>query len=758
MDTKWKRYKYALAFKIVAWVLCIASMCGLLYAMRAMSGLSLYRATPDYIDSFEFTGEMGQWAEEVWTATMPVDEDVLKLQVDDYVTSLREQRRVDLENLSALESVEDVYAYDAVESFSIAPGATAEDVSVAYSAAASETTVEAAAVIEDNATDDAVESYRRKRINEINAKYDGMIENAEEHIRAENEKEMQSAQKALATEDEFYYAVIRDGVLLDTNVEEGGPMNTILSQDGKYLSEWAKEGYMQHETTGQHVPGVDGISDDTTAVYLAMKPDVFIARQDSYNQEYNLYGKNIVWVVICIVLGVFGFIWLMATAGRNDRDDEVRLLKTDEIYLDVGFVLLIIALIVLLTFAYSTTGAFYAFFSTAYIDALSVVAVFATAAAGVTVVLLWAMSLARRAKLGNAGKHTLAYKVFGGIGKLFQSSGAKTQAVVGFVFYLLAGILCSAILVYGMFWWEPGWTLIGVILLIVYGFVSLMVSLKRTRALDAIRVGVEEIKNGNMDYMIPVYDDSQMGNIAKGINNMAEGLSSAVKKEVKAERMKTELITNISHDLKTPLTSILTYVDLLKKQGGLSGEAKKYLDVLDTKSNRLKVLTDDLFEAAKASSGDIAVNITRIELVQFMEQAIGEMSDRMDESGLAFITELPDDKMFVCADGKLLFRVVSNVFDNVIKYALEGSRVYVSMTCDEENICVIVKNISKDELNITEAELMERFVRGDSSRNTEGSGLGLAIAKDFMRLMNGQFIIEIDGDLFKVNICLKKAM
>jgi signal transduction histidine kinase len=133
------------------------------------------------------------------------------------------------------------------------------------------------------------------------------------------------------------------------------------------------------------------------------------------------------------------------------------------------------------------------------------------------------------------------------------------------------------------------------------------------------------------------------------------------------------------------------------------------------------------------------------------------MSDRISESGLAFITDIPEDKSFVYADGKLLFRVVSNVFDNVIKYALEGSRVYVSIETTDEHICVVVKNISKNELNITEDELMERFVRGDSSRNTEGSGLGLAIAKDFMKLMNGRFVIEIDGDLFKVRICMKKA-
>ena len=173
-------------------------------------------------------------------------------------------------------------------------------------------------------------------------------------------------------------------------------------------------------------------------------------------------------------------------------------------------------------------------------------------------------------------------------------------------------------------------------------------------------------------------------------------------------------------------------------------------------TKRLKFLTDDLFEAAKASSGDMTVDMARMELVQFMEQALGEMSDKIEGSGLEFVVEAPQKEMFVEADGKLLWRVIGNVLDNVIKYAAAGTRVYIDFVQTDETNCVVVKNVSRDPLNMTEDELMERFKRGDESRHTEGSGLGLSIAKNFMQMMNGEFRIEIDGDLFKVRICFPK--
>ncbi|OPY57820.1 MAG: Alkaline phosphatase synthesis sensor protein PhoR [Pelotomaculum sp. PtaU1.Bin035] len=231
--------------------------------------------------------------------------------------------------------------------------------------------------------------------------------------------------------------------------------------------------------------------------------------------------------------------------------------------------------------------------------------------------------------------------------------------------------------------------------------------------------------------------------------------------ELKNQRMKADLISNVSHDLKTPLTSIITYIDLLKQEGLDSLAAPKYLEILDQKSIRLKKLTEDLFDAAKASSGAIPVRFEKVDMLSLVNQGLGEMSDRIETSNLEFKINAQKEKYYIHADGQLLWRVVENLLGNVLKYAQEGSRVYIdlyeqnSKLVKSPNVVLEIKNISKMELNIDADELMERFKRGDESRTTEGSGLGLAIAKDLVRLQNGRFEIKIDGDLFKAIVMLE---
>jgi len=221
--------------------------------------------------------------------------------------------------------------------------------------------------------------------------------------------------------------------------------------------------------------------------------------------------------------------------------------------------------------------------------------------------------------------------------------------------------------------------------------------------------------------------------------------------------MKAELVTNVSHDLKTPLTSIITYIDLLKTEGLASDNAPKYLDVLDKKSQRLKVLTEDLFEAAKAASGNVSIKREELDVGSLLTQGLAELSDRIEDSGLDFRLNIPEDKLSVQADGKLLWRAIENIISNVLKYALVGSRVYIDATARANHVNLIFKNISATPLNIEPEELVERFKRGDESRSTEGSGLGLAIAKSLVELQGGTFTIDIDGDLFKVTIALPES-
>ncbi len=243
---------------------------------------------------------------------------------------------------------------------------------------------------------------------------------------------------------------------------------------------------------------------------------------------------------------------------------------------------------------------------------------------------------------------------------------------------------------------------------------------------------------------------------AENLNSIGDGMAAAVEQRMKSERLKTELITNVSHDIKTPLTSIVNYVDLLQKPHTPEQESE-YLEVLDRQSKRLKKLTEDLVEASKASTGNMNVNIVRTNAREIIEQSLAEYGRRMEQGNLTVIVNIPDEPPHAMADGRLLWRVLDNLFNNVVKYALPGTRVYITSELDGGEAVISVKNISRDPLNISAEELMERFVRGDASRHTEGSGLGLNIAQSLVNLMHGKFSLSVDGDLFKAEIRLPKA-
>ena len=241
------------------------------------------------------------------------------------------------------------------------------------------------------------------------------------------------------------------------------------------------------------------------------------------------------------------------------------------------------------------------------------------------------------------------------------------------------------------------------------------------------------------------------------MNDLRSGMEQAVQEQTRAERMKTELITNVSHDIKTPLTSIVNYVDLLQKEDVQSETAREYIAVLDRQSRRLKKLTEDLVEASKASSGALPVDLQPTDVSVLFDQIVGEYQERLADCRLTLVARPPEQAVSVYADGKLLSRVMDNLVSNICKYALEDTRVYAVAACDEEHVTISFKNVSRAELNISPDELMERFVRGDASRHTEGSGLGLSIAGSLVQLMGGTFHLSIDGDLFRADITLPRA-
>ena len=295
-----------------------------------------------------------------------------------------------------------------------------------------------------------------------------------------------------------------------------------------------------------------------------------------------------------------------------------------------------------------------------------------------------------------------------------------------------------------------GWILLGVctvLAVVLYGsgaFGTLLESAKRMR-------------RGDLDTKV---DDGLLvgcfRDFAQELNGLADVAVVAAQKQLKSERMKTELITNVSHDIKTPLTSIINYVDLMSKPHS-EEEQELYLEVLSRQSQRLKKLIDDLMEMSKASTGNINVDIARVDAAEAVNQALGEFGDKLAKANLTPVFRRPEEPVEMLADGRLVWRVLSNVLSNAVKYALSGTRLYVDLTTLEGKVLISLKNISREELNVAADELMERFVRGDASRNTEGSGLGLNIAKSLMELQKGQLQLLVDGDLFKVTLIFPQA-
>ena len=264
-----------------------------------------------------------------------------------------------------------------------------------------------------------------------------------------------------------------------------------------------------------------------------------------------------------------------------------------------------------------------------------------------------------------------------------------------------------------------------------------------------------EIASGNLD--VKIEEDLGVFNPFKdNLEKIQGGFKKAVQEEVKSQRMKTDLISNVSHDLKTPLTAIITYVDLLKDENLSQEKRKQYIEIVDRKSQRLQNLIEDLFEMSKASSGNITLNIEDVDIVSLMKQTLFELDDKIKASSLTFKNNFPEEKVVLQLDSQRTFRIFENIIINATKYAMANSRVYLDIIEREENVEVIMKNMASEEIDFNPNEIVERFVRGDESRNTEGSGLGLAIAKSFVELQGGSFKIEVDGDLFKVIMNFKK--
>ena len=279
---------------------------------------------------------------------------------------------------------------------------------------------------------------------------------------------------------------------------------------------------------------------------------------------------------------------------------------------------------------------------------------------------------------------------------------------------------------------------------------------QKTREIMKIQQALELISTGALDTKLDLSEfHGQEKEVAEAVNHIRDGLMESVNESLKNEKLKADLITNVSHDIKTPLTSIVNYVDLLKRENLGNENARNYIRILDEKSQRLKQLTEDLVETSKITSGNVKLDMQKIDMVELLYQTGGEFNERFEARNLTIVTKIPNKSMYIYADGRQLYRSLENLYTNAAKYALENTRVYVELSNNDNKAVFTIKNVSKNELDIVsdgKVDLTERFVRGEKSRTTEGSGLGLSIAKNLTTLMGGKFEINVDGDLFIATI------
>lgn len=488
-------------------------------------------------------------------------------------------------------------------------------------------------------------------------------------------------------------------------------------------------------------------------VYFSFDRNFLKEKEAEFSESKAEIVKWMPMTIACGLLSLVLLIYLIAVTGRKDEEGNRPVYKVDRLFTELQ--LLIIGILFVgggvvfgrliletINFGFNFNGYIYSGHSPLYLSvALAAVTGLLSAGFG----LYFILSVVRNIKTGRFLKNSVIFIIVSALWrglKDFYHGGSVMKKIV---LVTLAVCILSA----------------TIILAPVVAALIIIFAPKWVRKYEAVKKGVEEVKNGNLTYKIRADGDGELDELARGINAISEASNIAIQNELKNQRLKTDLISNVSHDLKTPLTSIITYIDLLKQEGLSSPDAPKYLEILDQKSIRLKKLTEDLFDAAKASSGAIPVRFEKVEMLSLINQGLGEMSDRIETSNLEFRISAQKEKYYVHADGQLLWRVVENLLGNVLKYAQEGSRVYIDLKEQNgkngtiPNVILEIKNISKTELNIDADELMERFKRGDESRTTDGSGLGLAIAKDLVRLQNGWFEIKIDGDLFKAIVILE---
>lgn len=474
---------------------------------------------------------------------------------------------------------------------------------------------------------------------------------------------------------------------------------------------------------------------------LLAQDDLYDA-QEEYVKLHPWIKVSIVGALVSLVGWIVSLVYLTLASGHREGEAGIYLNLIDKVKTELliaGFVLTVSELVLLLARignrTWEVSGLLVASGTLCFmIDALF---------------LLFYLSMVRRLKAEVMWENSLSCWLGKGLKKLFRERSVTVQILITFAIHM---IICF-VLALGAFRYN---SLGCLLLLLIFSGAEAYLMLRKGVEQYQILQGVEEIAEGDLSAKIDENElHGQAKTLAAAINNIGDGLLQAVDDSTKNERMKADLITNVSHDIKTPLTSIINYVNLIQREQIDNERIKGYIQILDEKSQRLKQLTEDLVEASKVSSGNVKLDMQKIDIVELVYQTGGEFNEKFESKELTIVTKLPKGEVYIWADGRHLYRVIENLYNNVAKYALEKTRVYVEVQAEDKMVTFSIKNVSERSLSIENSQvedLTERFIRGDSSRTTEGSGLGLSIAKNLTMLMGGEFSISVDGDLFKANI------
>lgn len=503
--------------------------------------------------------------------------------------------------------------------------------------------------------------------------------------------------------------------------------------------------------------------ESTLVISCSIKENVVAEYKAIWEKQEGIVMDAFYQCVACAIVALLMFIYLICVCGKN-ADGEHTNMWLDNVWIEVHLAAMAGVVVGAIALCWSVLEGYVS----RHFNPNLVYWSFGVMAAVVGLVIISSLlSIIRNIKSRRLIETSIILRVvrwcFRTLKKIVCWIWKKTKAFWKAIFRLLSkktGIILIGMLfaytaligIFGIFTHEsPMPVIFGVML---FGFAAFVVA-RRSADLDEIKKGVGEVRNGNVAYKIPELKSEDMKALAVNVNDIAMGLDESVAAKVKAERLKTELITNVSHDIKTPITSIISYTELLSKVEGLPEEAKDYVSVIAKKSERLKNLTQDLFDISKVQSGNDDVVLEKLDVSLLVGQALGEHDNEIQNSSLQFCVDTPKE-LYISADGRKMSRVLSNLINNVLKYTMKNTRVFITATEKAGMIEIELKNISAYPLSFDAEEITGRFVRGDESRTAEGNGLGLAIAKSYTEICNGTFDVVVDGDMFKAILKFKK--